>query len=882
MDKISAVKARIETMRNILFVTFMLFITPSLASTITPINEDVLFTAGSGNLDDILVTTIKNVDSKISFNQLANFSVTRPLTIYNGVRKSDATDYSDAADTIFIAANSVALSSHIKIIGAPADLIIMSLSGTPITCNNCSFSNAGRVTLAHGTYNNSESIGDITARSSGSISITNLTAPGVVSLELMAETINISGIIDTNLKADIHPQGGMIIHEQGAKIVGSGGVNIYPGRTTIAYQNLEIKDTVSAGALNFSGSINAASISITSPNNITIPQNSKLNTLSDALSSSTRNDQFYAPLEGIFISTINNINASINISGSLTTDNSISIKSHKDVYLSSSNKTVTNKLELLAQGIVSTHGLIQSTSFDVAATEYRNTGNIQSQTVLVDTTQNIFNSYGGTIKANTVTLVSKAGSLINGSKSNLKNYDVTNVPLSIDLTALQWGVKANASTPGGSVTSNLSAHIIANKIYIDTLRLENINPYSLIQPDNISQSSSISVNNYDSNKVSIQAENELKIVARSYVLNSSAIIGLNQAGIFHLNTPKLSNERYHLKVDTFKFTQLSLSDDNSRQHDVITSGNTTKVTEYSPPGRIYSFGDVRFNHVTNGAKSEFINEFSYFEAFQNIYFYKADIRTLGLETGTTLTSTQLQAVKRCLMRNRCEQSSTTTSAEAETLFSIHGNVYGINPELPSLSDLVIDNINVLEAQIGIAVKDFLASFKYGTFSEFEYGYVKKSNVDNNSDTLFATVIECRHGEVNKGERYWDLNPTCTERSITQNITQLLNIISDDNGFNDTGYTYSQLRSAAKKYIEPLNFVNNFDNAPFYVIGQNAFKDKTFSTLTETNKEITIIYTERIEFSVQINPGHERDKTIKSFIVTKKIPLSTLVPFITQP
>ncbi len=238
---------------------------------------------------------------------------------------------------------------------------------------------------------------------------------------------------------------------------------------------------------------------------------------------------------------------------------------------------------------------------------------------------------------------------------------------------------------------------------------------------------------------------------------------------------------------------------------MITSGNITKITEYSPPARLYSFGELRFNHVSDNSKAEFINEFSYFEAFEDLYFYKSDVKTLGLETGTALTSVQLKSLKRCLIQLRCEQSYTTTSAEAETLFSVHGNIFGINPELPSLSDLTIDNVGGITTQIEAAVKDYLAQFIYGSHTDTEYSYVQKSSIDIDNDVLLATVITCREEWVDEGGSFRYRDEVCSTNNINRSISELVDIISEGNEFNGTGYTYNQLEIAANAYIEQLPF-----------------------------------------------------------------------------
>jgi hypothetical protein len=821
------------------------------------------------NNSDILTIAPKNAQYDISFNKFSNFKITRPLIIYNGIKATGNTNKQDSANVIVISARDVQLSSHIEIIGAPADLLIVSNSSSPLRCNNCSFSNVGRLTLVHGTYSNSNNIGDISTRNSTSAAtIDNLSAPGVLSVEIIARSIALSGVTDTNLRADTNPNSGMIVNSNGAKIIGSGGVNLYSGSGIIRYSDLLIKSLDAGGRFAFSGAINAASIAISSANSITLSKGSTLNTLSDALSSSTRNGQFYAPLEGIFLSTLNNQRASININGALTTDNSISLKSHKDISLSTSSKVVTNKIELLAKGIVSTSGIIQASDVDIAATEYRNIGHIEARNIVVETTANIFNSYGGLIKAKTVTLSTPTGKVTNGSRSTKINYQVGAIlPQSADLEV--WGIKSAVSNTGAN-TSNLSAHILANEIYIDSSTLENINPYYVDRPSTTAWDAGIAINNASSNRVSIQAENKLAIKALGSVLNASALIALNQNGAFHLNTPTFSNERYHLAVGLFKYTQLTLSDNKKRDYDIIETGDATKITAYSPPGRVYSFGDFRFNHVKDNTQAKFINEFSYFEVFKDVYFYKAEVKSLGLETGVQFQGTDLQNIRSCMIYQNCVDTITTTSAESETLFSIRGNVYGIDPNIPSKTDLTIDNLNTLELIQQGAIKVFLATKNVGTHRDDYYSYVKKSNVID--DILTATVITCRTYEPDHGRP----KTVCKSKEITQRISALIDDKTKDDEHENSTYSLVQMQEAARAYIQKQPHIYQIEGTLFnrtkYLLGTD-FNDIS-SQVTITYKEVTI---DKIGIDDR-EPGLIRTITITRH-KTITIPLSTLEPYI---
>jgi|GEM_PF-6356510 len=889
---------------KLLAVTFSLFITNVFASNITSGSG---FAAEQHGENGILTIADKNEVSNLSYNEYQNFNVLQPLIIYNGsnVKSTDKISTADAAELIIIESSVVQLNSNIKIIGAPADLLIISNGTTPVNCNNCSFSNVGRLTIAHGVYlKDGHYAGDINTNNINSkVEINGLTAPGVLSVELIGKTVNVSGTIDTNLRADNHPNSGMIINEQGNKVIGSGGVNIYTGPLEIGYNDLHLKKIYSptygsgftSGNFTFSGTINSASIAITSPTTVTIPDGSKLNTLSDALSSSTRNGQFYAPLEGIFITTMKNAGANINIEGALTTDNSIALKSREDINIANTGNIV------LANGAVSINGLIQTTTFINDSESYKNTGNVSASDITVTTQNNlmngeggklnannvtltsidksVFNSYGAEIKASTANFFAEKGSVINGSKTNVKNYDSTaeSLSMSLDSNQIEWGIKPT-STPTGIQTSNLSAHILANTINIKTKHLENINPYSLAKPTGDAWNSGISVNTANSNQVSIQAENQFNIIATNYILNSSAIIALNQNGSFNINSPKFINERYHIKADAFKVTELILSDNNPRTYDSINSGVQTQIINYSPPARLYSFGELKFNHTDSSLQAEFYNVYSYFEAFKNLYFYKTDVHTLSVETSTSLTSNDLDDVRQCIILRRCTQTYTKTSAEAETLFSVHGNVYGVNPDLPSESNFTSDTVNISDEQTLDLVNEYFAVFASGTHSDDIFSYIKTLNVNEEDDVATATITTCRTVYISADGGH----PItyCSDEDMSVSINQLLDPIVNNNEFNGTEYTYNQLLAAATLYVQTLPLMDASGNVvsilPNAVTTPDIYKRaRTVVAVTTNNDEITIVFTQH-QFRYRGGPA------VPDYNLTHTTLFSTLVPYITAP
>lgn len=877
------------------FIVTMLFSTSALSANyiklVDPNSTDdtkTSYAAGAEGQNDIVVQALKNSQG-ISFNRFNYFKISeKALSIYNGTILTDGSPSSDSSRTIVIEADSIDLSQEIKIIGAPADLLIISPNN--ISCSQCRFVNVGRVTIANASYSNTSTVGLLTTSTSGTITINDLTAPGIQSVEFIAENINLAGTINTNFRADIHPESGMIVSENGVKTVGGGGVNLYPGKFTIDYETLEISSASATNTHTISADILSASIAITSPNAITVPSGSDLNTANDALSSSVRNGQFYAPLEGIFLSTLKNENANITIQGRLITDNNISLKSYGDITLSGSSSALAKNIELMAKNTIITAGLVQTTSMLASSTSYINTGNIGANIVTVDVDENIFNSYGGNIKAKTITLKALNGYVINGSRSKFSNYSPIELDnLSVSLTALAWGIKDKVNT-SGAVETNLSAHLLANEINIESKRFENINPYFLPHPGGSEWDGGIKVSSQAANQVSIQAENTLKIQAHQYALNSSAILGLNQQGDFHISTPAFHNARYYLKVSTFKYSQLVYNPESSRQEDTnFEEGTTSEFIEYSPPGRLYSFGEFRFSTLsTNSVNSLFSNEFSYSEFFQDSYFFQSNIKSLGLEVSNSFSSNQIREVRRCLTYKNCEQDQLTTTAEAETLLSFNGNLYGIDPSLPAQSELFVENINAYDNEVNLAITEYQAQFFYDNRTlqvnsdgeeklEGTYGYIFDSSI--NDDVLTTRIKICdTHNIIRNRFIHFD---GCITETILKNISELIDGVVAENEFYNTGYTYSQITTAAQLYINTLPLTNIHLNRivpPKHLLADPVLTN-TFLDVFPLTNGIGIIYDEKVDVAIWAEPPFASARTADIYTITISVSLDTLTQYI---
>ncbi|MFB2659820.1 two-partner secretion domain-containing protein [Shewanella mangrovisoli] len=742
----------------------------------------------------------------ISYNEFSMFSISsKKLVIFNSFTDSVA-----PANTIIIKSKNISIANEIEIIGAPANIIL--LSPSVLTCAGCSFNNAGRVTFASASIDSKQLVhssgvvGKLSAIGSGRIQVSNLISPGVQSLEFIADNISVVGTVDINMRADVHPEGGYVIHPNGGKVVGSGGINFYPGKMVIDYENLRI-DSADVVPENFllSAKVRAASIAIISPKNIKIAPTADLSTISDVISTSTLNEQFYAPIEGIFVQSVGKKSSQNSLSnivaeGKLSSDNKVLIKSINRLDLNAS--VVSDNLSLISGEDSYIAGYVQSTLTEVAARNIFNSGRLSSKIIRAEAEGNIFNSYGGDIKAGEVVLKSNNGNVINGSRSDKRVFsrEVKFLPIIPDITSLKLGVFYDVNE-SGVLATDLSANISANNIFIQAKAFENINPYSIVKSSSDDWTAGISIKNKLSNQVSVRAENKIEIKASNYVLNSSGIIGVNQTGKFIINSPKLSNERYRMQMENYVYNQMTMSGDKGRQFDSAGVGTVAKIIAYSPPARIYSFGEFLFSDgsANDSERESFVNELSYFEIFNDAHFHQTEIKTIGLEISENYDYTNLHGIRDCLMFRTCDGDNVTTLAEAETLFSVNGSIYGVDKDVASQADLVVANINVRKSKEIEAINKYLAPFFYKN-NDYEYGTVKHSEVQG--DILSGVRTQCKM-EVFKG---WGVNrqySNCKNNNFQVSINWLLSEEAKDRELGATGYTPSQLEAASKAYVASL-------------------------------------------------------------------------------
>ncbi|HEY6528762.1 MAG TPA: hypothetical protein VIZ65_08705 [Cellvibrionaceae bacterium] len=696
--------------------------------------------------EDLLIPAASNA-SGVSFNTTTTFRVDRPLKIINAVDSGSPNGLKSAAKLIIIQSSNINLASEIELIGETADLLIITNSTTAnLTCSSCSFKNFARLTLANGITQAlsavTTSIGSINlTAANGQLVIGNLTAPGVVSLELFAQNLQITGAINTNQKAVNHPAGGFEMNPNGNLIVTSGGVNIFATSLAVSYEEAKVTSTTPRDvSFTLGGSINAASVNIKVAAPLTLA--TTISTRGDVLANALYRGKPAPILEGITLNTLGTSQSKItnlNLNAPLSSDGIISLNAGGALNISA--PLFAYQLNATTLGKTTNTNTIKSNVATFAVDNFENNSIIKAETLTVSSEKEIQNRFGGHLLASNINLLSRTSFVRNGSSMPFKPSNETFVLAKADqsnTTDLSTMVLDGLTYSGATKVANLSARILGKNIQISANNnVENINPYFVYTKNPDDWASGVPFDPYVAARVVIMAENTLKIAANQYVLNSSAIMAVNSFSTatpvstntvdtpFLINAPNIANERYLVKVLADPLlTNGSSTSTQYNGYTQITSSTSkdivAKLYLYSPPGIMYSFAPVGMYFSVPGQTTAlsspggFINNTAYFEALSDVYFMgNGSFSTLGLklekenfysaqstvgvakECYRVSTDVNSEAYGRCMNNNTYSTTSGGTTVQADlqnTLFSVSGRIVGNSSEGKFVNHEVLDDI----------------------------------------------------------------------------------------------------------------------------------------------------------------------------------------------
>lgn len=692
-----------------------------------------IFTATESNVD--IVSVVPPNSSGVSVNSFERFTSTdRPIRINNsagyytdnhGVQRAK-----DAATSIVVIADEAQLKHPIEILGASADLIILtpSESGT-IHCENCVFKNVNKISLitavpSVGISAADTSLGILRPGLQSSINISNLNAPGAITLEIVTQSLEISGVVDTHLRAVANGNGGFTELAQGDKLIGSAQTNMLLGQLLWDYQSGQVVKLINHNAsFRLTGDFYSTAVNIVANGDFSLA--AFIDTRADVVATADYQGAVYVPSEGITISVLGE-NRSLLIGTDSVSNGEIAYQATGNVkLLPTIQPTSARRLSVIAGKTIYNYANLAAQNLSLSGHNIFNEGKLTADIQLDLFAQNtIANQYGGHVSGRAVNIVSIDGVVRNGSRTpyislpfEIANvFSFENVSSWADQDITQQGIfytlfsSVLANTSGLNRPEKNTAYIVADQLKISTPGFENINPYYL----RVNQPTRLDIAKSRLNQVVVSAESSLVIAqpddlksSTDYILNSSAYIVLNNPeGTLRLDAGTVLNERYRVattlesdkhvsnyQIYTEDDTQINLSD--------VEETQSASVVVYSTPARIVSMGSALIS-----AERLFTNNMSYVEIFKDAKVVAPYIESLGVESqGMVKTASDFVTYNSLFDVSNIDTNSATVSVDPQqldSLFYVQGN-YDAQESYLSM----FKTTNLLDYYAGLAVADIV-------------------------------------------------------------------------------------------------------------------------------------------------------------------------------
>lgn len=584
--------------------------------------------------------------SAISYNVKDSLTVSdKALKIINVAELSAS---GATANTIILKASNITLSNKVEIVGKAADLIL--IADTSIQCDSCEFANIHRLTLVTPTngsksYSNASTIGDFTL--GGFIGIANLSAPGALAVDLAAAMVSMGGTLTTHQKGVANGNNGYEFSENGPLTIGTGGINLYSGnQLTWNYESGVVTDVPASAPI---GTQYLHANFLTSAFNLqtssVIWVKGSIDTRSDLLASVRYKGQLNITDEVVKLQSYRS-NVVIDSTARINSEGEVSIRSLKDVY-NHSRLLDAATLNVMAGEDFENRGRLYGDMVGVAAAGILNYGEIEGLMSADIVGDYVLNSFGGVIAANDVAIESK-GIVLNGSRHPYKHSNWVKNAIELNDGSLSdsqaefgsfysegYGALDSSATSKQKM-NDLSARILANDLKIKAKALDNINPYYIYKNTPNAWDNGIPLDRRLAQQVMISAEESMFVELDNALINSSAVMRVNQeSGAMNIKASVLNNDRYRSVAIVDKKTT------------TVSTGNQTETVSslisdlyyYSPPGVILSFGSFELETSPTGSTGGFNNNTSFFEVFGSAGIRGAYVNDMGIKLGELTYST---------------------------------------------------------------------------------------------------------------------------------------------------------------------------------------------------------------------------------------------------
>ncbi|MEM9103880.1 MAG: hypothetical protein AAGB12_16350 [Pseudomonadota bacterium] len=657
----------------------------------------------------------------ISFNQFSQFKIDQPLNILNLQRNALG---NPSIRTIVIAAPEITLSDTIRVLGPKVDVVFMATSGQ-FACTNCRIENVYRATLASATINSitasASTLGQFTATQSRQLSVSNLSAPGAISVDLLADTILLNGTNTTHQR--VNPSsGGYINNANGRYSLGGGSFNLFMGEMVWDYETQQVKafgeDATNA---TLAGVINSTAVNIVTSKTLSL--NTHIDTRTDLVASNYYQGSVKAVDEAVMIERVYPKEADLEINGRIHSEGKVEITGSYDVFINAGAVIDGTSVQIIAlsRGDVIHEGTIYGYSTSLAAgASIRNYSLIESETrlelyagaspkvgIFKDVNGGVLNLNGGKLLADTIIIESRSR-LVNGEtgvdniQTDIQYTEVENntgepdsgfgvvlppgpnrhenrILMADGLKKIGYLAQYESFTKTINANDVVDSKIIAKNIKINVENFLNINPF---YTTNIQADGEVVLDTNTLNQVMISAENQLEIQATSSIKNVSALMIVNSGsggfkaecgnfqtysnGVSFYTSCDIKNQRYIVVNE--------LDTETSSTENTVTS----KTTVYSPPARIVAMGnlEIKARKITNETSS--IEVFDSAKVDVNTF---RDIGVVHTKVGTVSEYTVVEnnclndaygygTIPNCLFRETVLSNTENISVNANALNSL--------------------------------------------------------------------------------------------------------------------------------------------------------------------------------------------------------------------
>ena len=723
-----------------------------------------------GTTIDIFTPTPPNA-AGISINNLQSFNVSnRPAFINNfggtTYTEQQAEVTHGPAKIIVIVAHDSYLTKPIKILGSKADLfIITKVDHGGFTCQNCSFEGVLRLSILTRGDNFSFSadtsdLGSFKPTRTTYATINNLKAPGVIGVDIVTSTLHSNASVDLFQKVRTSgTNSSIVVDEDGNKTIANGALNILLGAHQWDYHSNKIVDNGQGyyiqnnrlytgggwkkekGIKTVSGHFKAKTVRISSSGSLTVSATAE--TVTDFTSTVSYRGEVFVPEESVDYQALAGY---LTVSGITNSAGDVRYKSKGRLNVNTTQNTSHGKhLKVVSEEriLIPAGSRLVAENITLSGADIANSGTVRAAhrleihatnatTAAGNTprgTGSVYNQYGGELIGSDI-LIDARNVIRNGSRTpyastpttsdSLFNPQVFNNWIDDDGNAIAIGTfyhvpgSVDVAPTTTKKASNQKAHIAGDKINMKATAIENINPYYLfsdgyqvdMQRDMVAQ-------------VAISAEDELKIKASSYILNTSSLLSLNKANAaLQLNAPNVINNRYRV---AFQLKASDVAPKIKTTIETMTENVATKTALYSPPGVIRSTGKVTSDGV--GATSQFRNIAGYIEVFGELdvaanTFHSEGWKNQVIAQDTTTTSKVLTINGLDYVIGQSTETSPTIIADPNDLDSLLYAGYGLKA---SDSDVFIKDTTVMDLYIARAIEHAKAT---------EYSWVGNGRIVN--------------------------------------------------------------------------------------------------------------------------------------------------------